>query len=60
MERKSYYNLEHQKKYREKNKSVTVSFNLEKEDESEIYKHLNSVEKKATYIKSLIAKDLQK
>lgn len=59
MARESYYNLEHQQKYREKTKSVTVSFNLEDATDLMIFKHLDTVGKKSTYIKELIMEDIK-
>lgn len=58
MPRDPYYNLEHQQKYREKTKSITLSFNLENEEDLQLYEHLSTIPKKATYIKELIKKDL--
>lgn len=40
-------------------KFVSVPFNLSKPEDSELYEHLNAIkEKKATYIKQLIKKDM--
>ncbi len=56
--RDSYYNLEHQQTYREKTKSVTISFNLENDDDLAIFEHLSKQKSKAGYIKELITKDM--
>lgn len=57
--RASYYNLEHQKKYRESKKNINLSFSLKKEEDVQMYEHLQAVGDKTNYIKSLIKKDMQ-
>lgn len=56
--RESYYNPEHQKKYMESKKRVMVGFNLKKQEDVELFEHLESVDDKTNYIKTLIRKDM--
>ena len=53
-----------QLRYRGKVKQIVITFNLEDEDELALYEHLNKINnekniKKASYIKSLIASDME-
>lgn len=45
------------KKYKEKVKRITLEFHP---SEADLYEHIQSQEKKQTYIKSLIRADMQK
>lgn len=51
---------QYQQQYiRDNIKFVSVPFNLKNQEDSELYDYLKQVEKKATYIKGLIRKDLE-
>lgn len=59
IKRPSYYNAEHQKKYRDNVKSIRVGFNQTKKEDAELFEHLQTVGDKTTYIKTLIRKDME-
>ncbi len=56
--RESYYNLEHQQTYRKKTKSITLSFNLENDEDISIFEYLSNIKNKTSYVKELIKKDM--
>lgn len=56
--RQSYYNADHQKKYKEQIKSVTISFNTTKVEDVELLEFLQKQKDKTNYIKSLVKKDM--
>ncbi|MFV0518832.1 MAG: hypothetical protein ACK5LY_01035 [Lachnospirales bacterium] len=52
--RPSYYNIEHQRKYHQKIKKLTINFNLENEEDVKILDFLNSQDNKSAFIKELV------
>ncbi|MFV0502427.1 MAG: hypothetical protein ACK5LT_00425 [Lachnospirales bacterium] len=58
--RKSYYNLEHQQRYKKKLKSKTINFNMENDIEAKLYEFLSTKPNINKYIKELIREEYDK